>query len=106
MYDILAGPPSIPIFGSYLFLLLINYKYLHKAVIKLSKWYNTDIVGLYVGKFPTVVVHSAEGVREVLNNQAYDGRPALFIGAIRDPDDCVRGLYIYMFVAWLKIVFF
>lgn len=98
LFFILTGPPRIPMFGSYLFLLMINYKFIHKAVLKLSKWYKTDIVGFYVGQFPVVVVHCAEGVREVLNNRAYDGRPALYVGAIRDPGDCVRG----MFIAWSK----
>lgn len=88
---ILSGPPRLPFFGSYLFLLLVNYKYLHKAALSLSKWYKSDIIGLYVGKFRVAVVHNGEGVREILNNQCYDGRPGLFLSKMRDPGDCVRG---------------
>lgn len=72
-------------------MLLINHNYLHKAVLSLSKWYKSDIVGLYVGKFRVAVVHNGEGVRELLNNQACDGRPALYLSRMRDPGDGVRG---------------
>ncbi|EDW81725.2 uncharacterized protein Dwil_GK12215 [Drosophila willistoni] len=94
------GPPRIPIFGSYLFLMLINFKYLHKAALTFSKWYKSDIIGLYVGKFPVAVVHSGEGVREVLTNQAFDGRPALFVAAMRDPCYEVRGIFFQEGLLW------
>ncbi|EDW14395.1 probable cytochrome P450 304a1 [Drosophila mojavensis] len=94
------GPPRLPFFGSYLFLLLINYKYLHKAALSLSKWYKSDIIGLYVGKYPVAVVHDGQTVREVLNNQVYDGRPGLFLSKMRDADDCVRGIFFQEGVLW------
>ncbi|XP_030559401.1 probable cytochrome P450 304a1 [Drosophila novamexicana] len=94
------GPPRLPIFGSYLFMLLIDYKYLHKAALILSKWYKSDIIGLFVGSFPVAVVHSGEGVREILNNQAYDGRPPLFLSKMRDPGDCVRGIFFQEGILW------
>lgn len=86
-----TGPPRIPLFGSYLFLLMINFKYLHKAALTLSRWYKSDIIGLHVGPFPVAVVHSAEGVREILNNKAFDGRPGLYLAAMRDDGEDVRG---------------
>ncbi|ALC45928.1 Cyp304a1, partial [Drosophila busckii] len=94
------GPPRIPIFGSYLFLLLLNYKYLHKAALTLSKWYKSDIVGLHLGNFPTVVVHCPEGVREILNNPSYDGRPQVFVAEMRDPGDCIRGIFFQEGILW------
>ncbi|XP_023163518.2 probable cytochrome P450 304a1 [Drosophila hydei] len=94
------GPPRLPFFGSYLFLLLVNYKYLHKAALSLSKWYKSDIIGLYVGKFRVAVVHNGEGVREILNNQSYDGRPGLFLSKMRDPGDCVRGIFFQEGLLW------
>ncbi|XP_034485747.1 probable cytochrome P450 304a1 [Drosophila innubila] len=94
------GPPRLPVFGSYLFLLLINYKYLHKAALTLSKWYKSDIIGLYVGKFPVAVVHNAEGVRAILNNQDFDGRPAIYVGQMRDPGDSIRGIFFQEGVLW------
>ncbi|KAH8318745.1 hypothetical protein KR074_005251 [Drosophila pseudoananassae] len=87
------GPPRIPLFGSYLFLLMINFKYLHKAALTLSRWYKSDIIGLHVGPFPVAVVHNSEGVREILNNKAFDGRPGLFVAAMRDPGDEIRGIF-------------
>ncbi|XP_034659890.1 probable cytochrome P450 304a1 [Drosophila subobscura] len=94
------GPPRIPFFGSYLFLLLLNYKYLHKAALTLTRWYKSDIIGLHVGPFPVAVVHSGEGVREVLNNQVFDGRPGLFLAAMRDPGDEVRGIFFQEGALW------
>ncbi|XP_036673912.3 probable cytochrome P450 304a1 [Drosophila suzukii] len=87
------GPPRIPMFGSYLFMLLINFKYLHKAALTLSRWYKSDIIGLYVGPFPVAIVHSSEGVRQILNNKVFDGRPQLYVAAMRDPGQDVRGIF-------------
>lgn len=72
-------------------MLLINRKFLHKAVLQLSKWYKSDIIGLYVGSFQIAVVHNGKAVREVLNNQLCDGRPVVYLSKIRDPEVCVRG---------------
>ncbi|XP_017868735.1 PREDICTED: probable cytochrome P450 304a1 [Drosophila arizonae] len=94
------GPPRLPIFGSYLFMLLINRKYLHKAVLQLSKWYKSDIIGLYVGSFQIAVVHNGEAVREVLNNQLCDGRPVVYLSKIRDPEVCVRGIFFKDGILW------
>jgi len=91
LIGLFTGPPKIPLFGSYLFMLIINFKYLHKAALTLSRWYKSDIIGLHVGPFPVAVVHSADGVREILNNQVFDGRPQLFVAAMRDPGQDVRG---------------
>ncbi|XP_067616610.1 probable cytochrome P450 304a1 [Eurosta solidaginis] len=77
------GPPRIPIFGSYLFMMMLNAKYLHKSVLKFSKWYKSDILGFHVGSFPVVAVHNAEGVKELLNRQEFDGRPQVFVGKMR-----------------------
>uniref|UniRef100_A0A034V211 Putative cytochrome P450 304a1 n=1 Tax=Bactrocera dorsalis TaxID=27457 RepID=A0A034V211_BACDO len=79
------GPPRIPFFGSYLFMMLANAKYLHKGVLKFSKWYKSDIVGFHVGPFPVVAVHNVEGVREVLNRKEFDGRAQVYLGEMRTP---------------------
>ncbi|EDV49299.1 probable cytochrome P450 304a1 [Drosophila erecta] len=94
------GPPRIPMFGSYLFMLIINFKYLHKAALTLSRWYKSDIIGLHVGPYPVAVVHSADGVREILNNQVFDGRPKLFAAAMRDPGQDVRGIFFQDGALW------
>lgn len=78
------GPPRIPFVGSYLFLLCIDSSNIHKAVLKLCKWYNTSHLGLYIGTTPTIVTNTMEGVRDLLFNQALDARPDLFISRMRD----------------------
>uniref|UniRef100_W8BF24 Putative cytochrome P450 304a1 n=2 Tax=Ceratitis capitata TaxID=7213 RepID=W8BF24_CERCA len=87
------GPPRIPFFGSYLFMMMANKKYLHKGVLKFSKWYKSDIVGFHIGNFPVVAVHSAEGVREILNRREFDGRPPIFLAAMRAPEDELLGIF-------------
>ncbi|KAH8243800.1 hypothetical protein KR032_010219 [Drosophila birchii] len=94
------GPPRIPLFGSYLFMLMINFKYLHKAALTLSRWYKSDIIGLHVGPFQVAVVHCAEGVREILNNKVFDGRPGIFVAAMRDPGDDIRGIFFQEGALW------
>nr|ARG41840.1 cytochrome P450 CYP304A1 [Bactrocera dorsalis] len=87
------GPPRIPLFGSYLFMMLANKKYLHKGVLKFTKWYKSDIVGFHVGSFPVVAVHNYEGVREVLNRREFDGRPEIFLAEMRAPKDELLGIF-------------
>lgn len=80
-------------FGSYLFLLLINSKHLHKAAIWLSKWYKTDILGCYIGNSPAIVAHTHEHIKSLLNNQDFDGRPMIYLARIRDPQMQYRGIF-------------
>lgn len=88
------GPPRIPIFGSYLSLLLLDRKNLHLAVLRLCKWYKTKVLGFYIGDTPTIVANDYESVREILFNQAYDGRPDIYVARLRDPDHEKRGKYL------------
>lgn len=72
-------------------MMLSNFKYLHKAVWNFSKWYNSDIVGFYMGPFPVVAVHNAEGVKEVLQRPEFDGRPGIFVAQMRQPKNILSG---------------
>ncbi|XP_067625773.1 probable cytochrome P450 304a1 [Eurosta solidaginis] len=87
------GPPRIPIFGSYLFMMMANKKYLHKGVLKFTKWYKSDVLGFHVGNFRIVAVHNPEGIREVLNRREFDGRPAIYLAATRAPHDELLGIF-------------
>lgn len=87
------GPPRLPILGSYPYLLLINYKHLHKAVDWLCKYYKTDLLGLYAAEFPTIVANTMATAKELLNNPALDGKPTLKLATLRDPDFVSRGCY-------------
>uniref|UniRef100_A0A1B0BLX1 Cytochrome P450 n=1 Tax=Glossina palpalis gambiensis TaxID=67801 RepID=A0A1B0BLX1_9MUSC len=88
-----AGPPRIPLFGSYLFMMLSDFKFLHKGVLKFCKWYKSDIVGFHMGPFPVVAVHNADGVREVLTRSEFDGRPGIYVAQMRGPNDELLGIF-------------
>ncbi|XP_055697776.1 probable cytochrome P450 304a1 [Phlebotomus papatasi] len=87
------GPPRIPIFGSYLFLLLINRRDLHLAALTLSKWYKSKVIGMYLATVPTVICHDADGVKEILNRQEFDGRADIYLARMRDPNHNLRGIF-------------
>lgn len=86
-----SGPPRLPILGAYPYMLLLNYKHLHKAIDWLCKYYKTDVLGLYAANFPTVVANSTITAKELLNNPWLDGKPGLKLAQIRDPEFKVRG---------------
>ncbi|XP_031625482.1 probable cytochrome P450 304a1 [Contarinia nasturtii] len=87
------GPPRLPILGAYPYLLLLNYKHVHKAVDWMCWYYKTDVLGLYAAQFPTIVANTSTTAKECLNNQALDGKPALKLAQLRDPDFEVRGIF-------------
>ncbi|XP_055696654.1 probable cytochrome P450 304a1 [Lutzomyia longipalpis] len=87
------GPPRIPIFGSYLLMLLMNRKDLHFAALTLSKWYKSKVIGLYLGGTPTVICHDSEGVKEILNRNEFDGRADIYLARMRDPNHNLRGIF-------------
>ncbi|GAB0087450.1 Cytochrome P450 [Sergentomyia squamirostris] len=87
------GPPRIPMFGSYLLLLLINRKELHKASMLLSKWYKSKVIGFYLANTPTIVCHDSEGIKEIFYNNDFDGRADIFLARMRDPHHNLRGIF-------------
>lgn len=80
------GPPKIPWFGSYIFMLLLNRNHLHKAVNKLCQFYNTNILGIYLGDKLTVILNDSEKVRKALYQSEFDGKPDLLVARLREPD--------------------
>lgn len=91
--QLFLGLPRIPIFGSYLFLLLINYKRLHEALIWLTKVYKSKIVGFYNGSsYLAIACNDYETAKSVLVSQDFDGRPDVFIARIKDPQRLNRGI--------------
>jgi len=68
------GPPRLPVWGSYWFVLQKNYKYLYIAFHKLAQKYKTSTLGLYLGPIPTVVVHDYDSIRQVLTRPEFQGR--------------------------------
>lgn len=51
-----------------------DYYYSHKSLKKLADKYSTDILGVYLGNFPTVAVFSLDLVKEVLTRDEFIGR--------------------------------
>lgn len=87
------GPPRIPFFGSYLQILYINYKHLHKAALKLSEYYKSKIVSFYLGDFLVYAVHEPEAIKKVLSSSSFEGRPQLFLALIRHPEKKISGIF-------------
>jgi len=87
------GPPRIPLFGSYLFLLLINHKNKFLAINKLCEYYKSSVIGFYTGSFITVVANDPKSVREMLLNQSFDGRNEAFLGRTRSLDYTLKGIF-------------
>lgn len=87
------GPFRVPVFGSYLLLLLIDQKNLHFAIEKLCNFYKSKVIGFYTGSTLTVVVNDQKIIREVLFNPDFDGRGDFFIGRLRDPNYKLKGIF-------------
>lgn len=94
------GPPRIPFIGSYLFMLLFDYHYLHKAALTLSKFYKSKVLSLYLGPYLTYIVNDPDGVKEVLNNMDFDGRPDIFLARIRHPENKRKGIFFQEGAIW------
>lgn len=65
---------------------------MHKAIDRLCKYYKTDVLGMYVGDFPTIVANTAATVKECLSNPDLDGKPQFLLAKMRDPEFVVRGI--------------
>lgn len=91
IFILYKGPPRLPILGAYPYILLVNYRHLQKAVDWLCKYYKTDVLGFYVADFPVIVANTTASVKELLNNPALDGKPALKLVQLREPDFMIRG---------------
>lgn len=87
------GPPRIPLVGSYLFLCLLNRNHLHKAAMWLGKFYKSNVIGLYLGSYLSVVALDQESVKTVLTDSDFDGRPDTFVIRMRDPENHIRGIF-------------
>jgi len=73
----LSGPPRLPVWGSYWFVLQKNYRYIHIGFHKLAQKYKTSVLGLYLGPLPAVVVHDYDSIRQVLTRPEFQGRVKL-----------------------------
>ncbi|KXJ77750.1 hypothetical protein RP20_CCG006637 [Aedes albopictus] len=88
-----SGPPRLPLVGSYLFLLAVNYRHLHRAALRLCQFYRTKILGIYLGDFPSIVVNDLAIAKEVLARSEFDGRSDLFLARMRERNFLRRGIF-------------
>ncbi|KAF5307363.1 hypothetical protein FQR65_LT07080 [Abscondita terminalis] len=77
------GPPRLPIWGSYWFLLLANYNFTHKAAEYLRQKYNSNLIGIYEGNYPVVIVTTHALAKEALSRDEFIGRPDNYISRNR-----------------------
>lgn len=68
------GPPSLPVYGAYWFLLLSNWTYIHKAIENMRRRYKAKVLGFYLGNVPTVVACDYESIKEVETRPEFLGR--------------------------------
>lgn len=87
------GPFRVPVFGSYLLLLLIDHKNLHFAIEKLCKFYKSSVIGFYCGSTLTVIANDQKSIKEMLFNPDFDGRNDSLIGRLREPDYKLKGIF-------------
>jgi hypothetical protein len=95
------GPPRIPIIGSYLFILLINYKNKHLAIDKLCKYYKSSVIGFFTGDVLTVVANDPKSVREMLFKPEFDGRNDIVLARMREPEFKLKGIFFTDGPFWL-----
>lgn len=95
MHGKITGPPKVPWFGSYIFMLLLDRKHLHYAVNRICQFYKSTVLGIHLGPYPVVIVNDSENVKKVLYHRDFDGRPDILMGRMRHPDLDLHGLYKY-----------
>jgi cytochrome P450 len=86
------GPPKLPLWGSYWFLLKENYNLSHLAMAALGKKYKTDILGLFLGNFPAVVTLNIELSKELLTREEFIGRVDTILVRTRSFGD-LKGIF-------------
>lgn len=94
------GPPRIPVFGSYLILLIIDHKNLHNAIKKLCKFYKSSVIGFYTGSYLTVVANDQQNIREILFRPEFDGRNDFLIARLREPNFKLNGIFFIDGMNW------
>ncbi|KAM3967286.1 putative cytochrome P450 304a1 [Aphomia sociella] len=77
------GPPRLPIYGSYWIILASAYNNLPLAFKRLGKYYDTKVIGMFLGQAPSVMMNDAALIKEMLNRDEFDGRMDIIIARLR-----------------------
>lgn len=89
------GLPRIPLFGSYLLMLILNRHHLQKAADLLTKRNKPNIISLYLGSAPTIIVNGEsqrrQSQRRTFYVREFDGKPDILAAQMRDRDFNIHG---------------
>ncbi|XP_049870411.1 probable cytochrome P450 304a1 [Pectinophora gossypiella] len=77
------GPPSLPIYGAYLYVRALDFYNLANAFVKLGEMYKTKVIGLFLAHVPTVIVNDSALIKEMLYNEEFDGRMDIILFRLR-----------------------
>nr|QEP99753.1 cytochrome P450 monooxygenase CYP304F17 [Glyphodes pyloalis] len=77
------GPPNLPIYGAYWIVLASQLNNLAGACQRLGHWYNTKILGMFLGPVPSVIVNDSAMIRDMLYCEDFDGRVDIILGRLR-----------------------
>ena len=80
---IVSGPPRLPLYGSYWIVLWREIDNLGGSLRKLARDYKTDVLGMYLGNFPAIVIDDPKLMKEGLNHQDFDGRVDVIVARLR-----------------------
>lgn len=72
-------------------MLILNRHHLQIAANLFAKWYESNIVGLYLGDTPAIILNDTEKVKKALNTPEFDGKPDILAARLRDPNLKLRG---------------
>ena len=81
-----------------------NYNFAHLALEALGKRYKTDILGVFLGDFPTVVTFSHELCKELLTRDEFTGRNDTIVTRTRSMGE-KRGTFIKVFNSVYNILY-
>lgn len=73
--------------------MLLNSKHKHRAAAALCRFYKTNILGIYFGPFPAIILNDTASVKAALNKPEFDGKPQLLLATLRDPEFKARGIF-------------
>lgn len=101
----MTGPPNLPVYGAYWIVLASEFNNLAGAFKRLGEWYQTKMVGLFLGPVPAVIVNDPAMIKEVLNSEDFDGRMDIILGRLRSYWKKLGECSIdFNFIRWIAII--
>lgn len=65
----------------------------HNEILEFAEYYKSKLINLYLGTFLVFTVKDPKGIKEVMYNSSFEGRPKLFIAQMRHPQNKVKGIF-------------